>query len=80
MKKGEKYHNYGTLSSLETYRLPFRRQEKIRNNRCLNIRCTLSLQHCFNVTPLKINLAAFLQEEALNDNVMKNYMLINLGY
>ena len=25
----------------------------------------------------KINLAPFLQEEALNDNVMRNYMLIN---
>ena len=29
---------------------------------------------------LKINLAPFFQEEALNDNVMRNYMLINSGY
>ena len=29
---------------------------------------------------LKINLAPFLQEEALNDNVMRNYILINFGY
>ena len=29
---------------------------------------------------LKINLASFLQEEALSDNVMRNNMLINFGY
>ena len=29
---------------------------------------------------LKINLASFLQEEALSDNVMRNNMLINSGY
>ena len=40
----------------------------------------LSLPHCFNVTFLKINLAPFLQEEALNDNVTRNYILINFGY
>ena len=28
---------------------------------------------------LKINLAPFLHEEALKDNVMRNYMLINFG-
>ena len=28
---------------------------------------------------LKINLAPFLQEEALSDNVMRNKMLINVG-
>ena len=32
------------------------------------------------LTVLKINLAPFFQEEALNDNVMRNYMLINSGY
>ena len=29
---------------------------------------------------LKINLAPFLQEEALHDNVMNNYKLTNFGY
>ena len=32
------------------------------------------------LSDLKINLAPFLQEEALNDNVMRNNMLINSGY
>ena len=45
---------------------------------CLNICCPLSLPHCFNITTLKINLAPFLQE-ALCDNVMRNYILINFG-
>ena len=36
----------------------------------------VSMLLCF----LKINLAAFLQEEALNDNVMRNYALINCEY
>ena len=42
-----------------TNRLSFRRQDKIRNDGCLNIRCALSLPHCFNVTLLKINLVPF---------------------
>ena len=29
---------------------------------------------------LKINLSPFLQEEALNENVMRNYTLINFEY
>ena len=29
---------------------------------------------------LKINLASFLEEEALSDNVMRNNMLINSGF
>ena len=29
---------------------------------------------------LKINLAPFLQDEALNDNVMRNYVLTNFVY
>ena len=68
MEKGEKCH------IMECYlvwkpvrRLPFRRQEKSRNDRCLNVHFALSLPHCFNVTLLKIKLAPFLQEEALND-------------
>ena len=68
MEKGEKCH------IMECYlvwkparRLPFRRQEKSRNDGCLNVRCALSLPHCFNVTLLKINFAPFWQEEALND-------------
>ena len=81
VEKGEKYHIMECyLVWKPTNRLPFRRQEKSGNDGCLNIRCALSLLHCFNVTLLKINLAPFLQEEALNDNVMRNYMLINLGY
>ena len=32
------------------------------------------------LSDLKINLAPFLQEEALNDNVMRNNVLINSGY
>ena len=77
VEKGEKYH------IMECYlvwkpanRLPFRRQEKIRNAGCLNVHFALSLPHCFNVTLLKTNLAPFFQEEALNDNVRRNYILI----
>ena len=32
------------------------------------------------ISVFKIDLALFLQEEALNDIVMRNYMLINFGY
>ena len=38
------------LPSVETNKLPFRRQEKSRNDGCLNVRCAVSLPHCFNVT------------------------------
>ena len=81
VEKGEKHH------VMECYlvwkpanRLPFKRTRKIRNDECLNVRCPLSLLHCFNFTTLRINIAPFLQEEALNDNVMRNYTLINSGY
>ena len=74
MEKGGKYH------IIECYlvwnpanRLPFRRQGKSRNDGCLNVCYALSLPHCFNVMFFfKINLTPFLQEEALNDNVMRN--------
>ena len=39
---------------------------------------TSTLFQCYSV--FKINLAPFLQEEALNENVMRNYMLINFEY
>ena len=75
VEKGEKYH------IMECYlvwkpanRLPFRIQEKIRNAGCLNVRCAVSLPYCFNVP-----FCPFLQEEALNDIVMRNYTLINFG-
>ena len=32
------------------------------------------------ISVFKIKLALFLQEEASNDIVMRNYMLINFGY
>ena len=80
-EKGEKYHiKECYLVWKPANRPPFRGQEKSRNNGCPNVRCALSLPHYFNVTVLKINLAPFFQEEALNDNVMRNYMLINSGY
>ena len=81
MEKGEKYHiEECYLVGKPANRLPFRGQEKSRNNECLNVCCALSLSHCFKVTiVLKINLAPFLQEEALSDNVMRNKMLINVG-
>ena len=71
VEKGEKYH------IMECYlvwkpanRLPFRRQEK--GKKKIIVSMLLSV--------LKINLASFLQEEALSDNVMRNNMLINSGY
>ena len=39
------------------------------------------LPQSFNVTSvLKVNLSPFLQEEALNEDVMRNYTLVNFGY
>ena len=71
VEKGEKYH------IMECYlvwkpanRLPFRRQEKGKKKSIVSMLLSV----------LKINLASFLQEEALSDNVMRNNMLINFGY
>ena len=71
VEKGEKYH------IMECYlvwkpanRLPFRRQEKGKKKSIVSMLLSV----------LKINLASFLQEEALSDNVMRNNMLINSGY
>ena len=71
VEKGEKYH------IMECYlvwkpanRLPFRRQEKGTKKSIVSMLLSV----------LKINLASFLQEEALSDNVMRNNMLINSGY
>ena len=69
------------LPGLENLQIDFHlKDEKRRNNGCLNIRCPLSPPHSCNVTTLKINISPFLQQEALNDNVMRNNMLINFGY
>ena len=51
-------------------RIPFRRQEKGKKKSIVSMLLSV----------LKINLASFLQEEALSDNVMRNNMLINSGY
>ena len=71
VEKGEKYH------IMECYlvwkpanRLPFRRQEKGKKKSIVSMLLSV----------LKINLASFLEEEALSDNVMRNNMLINSGY
>ena len=71
VEKGEKYH------IMECYlvwkpanRIPFRRQEKGKKKSIVSMLLSV----------LKINLASFLQEEALSDNVMRNNMLINSGY
>ena len=71
VEKGEKYR------IMECYlvwkpanRLPFRRQEKGKKKSIVSMLLSV----------LKINLASFLQEEALSDNVMRNNMLINSGY
>ena len=71
VEKGEKYH------IMEFYlvwkpanRIPFRRQEKGKKKSIVSMLLSV----------LKINLASFLQEEALSDNVMRNNMLINSGY
>ena len=72
---------YGMLPSVETNKLPFRRQEKSRND---DVSTSVVLSHFLIVSMLlsvlKINLSPFLQEEALNENVMRNYTLINFEY
>ena len=49
----------------------------------LDVLTSVVLSHFHNVSMflsvLKINLAPFLQEEALNNIVMRNYILINFG-
>ena len=51
VEKGEKYHiEECYLVGKPANRLPFRGQEKSRNNECLNVCCALSLSHCFKVT------------------------------
>ena len=69
------------LPSVETNKLPFRRQEKSRND---DVSTSVVLSHFLIVSMLlsvlKINLSPFLQEEALNENVMRNYTLINFEY
>ena len=69
------------LPSVETNKLPFRRQEKSRND---DVSTSVVLSHFLIVSMLlsvlKINLSPFLQEKALNENVMRNYTLINFEY
>ena len=51
MEKGEKYHiEECYLVGKPANRPPFTGQEKSGNNGRLNVRCALSLPHCFNVT------------------------------
>ena len=77
-EKGEKYHITGCyLVWNPANRLPFKRQEM------MDVLTSVVLSH-FHIASmflsvLKINLAPFLQEDALNDNIMRNYMLINFG-
>ena len=77
-EKGEKYH------TMECYlvwnpanRLPFKKQQM------MDVLTSVVLSHFHIVSMflsvLKINLAPFLQEDALNDNIMRNYMLIDFG-
>ena len=71
VEKGEKYHIMKCyLVWKPANRLPFRRQEKGKKKSIVSMLLSV----------LKINLASFLQEEALSDNVMRNNMLINSGY
>ena len=74
MEKGEKYHiEECYLVGKPANRPPFTGQEKSGNNGCLNV-LVLFYFHIVSklLSDLKINLAPFLQEEALNDNVMRN--------
>ena len=51
VEKAEKYHIMECyLAWRPENKLPIRRQEKGRIDGCFNVRCTLSLPHCFNVT------------------------------
>ena len=76
MEKREKYNIMEChLVWKPANRLPFRRQEKSRNDGCLKVRCALSLPHCFNVTFLKNQSCPLFAR-----HVMNNYKLINFGY
>ena len=80
MEKGEKYHIQECyLVWKPANRLPFRGQEKVE---IMDVLTSVVLSHLHIVSMLlsvlKVNLAPFLREEALNGNVMRNYMSINL--
>ena len=78
VEKGEKYHiTECYLVWNPANRLPFRGQDM------MDVLTSVVLSH-FHIASmflsvLKINLAPFLQEDALNDNIMRNNMLINFG-
>ena len=74
MEKGEKYHiEECYLVGKPANRPPFTGQEKVE---IVDVLMSVVLFHFHIVSKLlsdlKINLAPFLQEEALNDNVMRN--------
>ena len=79
MEKGEKYH------IMECYLVW--KQTSIQKTRkkveMMDVLTSVVLSHFHIVSMLlsvlKINLAPFLHEEALKDNVIRNYMLINFG-
>ena len=79
MERGEKYH------FMECYLVwrPTNFHLEDKKVEMMDVSTSVVLSHFHIVSMLlcvlEINLFPFLQEEALNENVMRNYMLINLS-
>ena len=81
MEKGEKYH---IMECYLVWRPTNFHLEDKKKVEMMDVSTSVVLSHFLIVSMLlsvlKINLSPFLQEEALNENVMRNYTLINYEY
>ena len=81
MERGEKYH---IMECYLVWRPTNFHLEDKKKVEMMDVPTSVVLSHFHIVSMLlcvlEINLFPFLQEEALNDNVMRNYMLINFEY
>ena len=81
VEKGEKYHIMEWYLVWRPTNFHLEDKKKVE---MMDVSTSVVLSHFHIVSMLlsvfKINLAPFLQEEALNENVMRNYTLINFEY
>ena len=81
MEKGEKYH---IMECYLVWRPTNFHLEDKKKLEMMDVSTSVVLSHFVIVSMLlsvlKINLSPFLREEALNENVMRNYTMINFEY
>ena len=82
-EKGEKYHIKEIATWFGNLPIDLHLEDK-KKVEIMDVLASVVFFHFHIVSmllsDLKINLAPFLQEEALNDNVMRNNLQINSGY